>query len=231
METFYKQNLRNRAKESLKALSEEYKKNASQAICQHLRTYIRSLDPPPSSLLGFIPFQDEPDLNPFYREVRGLYSNLPVGFPRVQGRDLVFHQWTSSHLPGRPRVASGAPADSKTPLDLEVPQPTEVPEKSLEWQIGALGTIEPSPSLPRFGTDLPWGEHPLVLVPGRVFDRQGGRIGRGKGYYDRFLRSLRKHGINVTAVGICFFIQVVQEVPRTEQDEAVDHLITEEGVS
>lgn len=209
METFPKQKIRKQAKESLDTLSEEFKRNASLYIYQHLRHYLQSLPTLPSSLLGFIPLADEPDIRPFYREVSSSFPHLPIGFPRVVGEDLAFHRWTSKALPG------DAPAESP-------PDPA--------WEIGSFGIPSLSPSLPLFGKDIPWGESPLVLVPGRAFDRQGGRMGRGKGYYDRFLRSLRQQRIDVQAVGICFSIQLVKDVPRTEQDEPIDHLITEEGL-
>jgi len=210
LDTFDKQTLRNRAKEILQTLPEEYKKGASHSICQHLNRYLLSLSTLPTALLGFIPFPDEPDVTPLYREICSLFPYLPIGFPRVEGNALAFYRWSSSRLP----------KNGVTP----------------EWVHGSFGTIEPSPSLPQFGRDIPWGTCPVVLVPGRVFDRQGGRIGRGKGYYDRFLRSLRQRvtdgekNIEVIAIGICFLVQVVTEVPRTEQDEPIDHLITEEGV-
>jgi len=209
LDTFRKQNLRKGAKERLNTLPEEFKRRASLSICQHLLHYLQSLPTPPSSLLGYIPQAEEPDTKPFYREVASSFPTLPIGFPRVEEKDLAFYLWMSKTLPG------DAPVESP-------PDPA--------WEIGSFGIPSPSPSLPQFGKDIPWGDSPLVLVPGRVFDRQGGRIGRGKGYYDRFLRALRQKGIAVRAVGICFTIQLVEEVPRTESDEPIDHLITEEGV-
>lgn len=207
-DTFPKQKFRKQVKGSLDTLPEEFKRSASLSICRHLQHYLQSLPTLPSSLLGFIPLADEPDTRPFYREVSSSFPPLPIGFPRVVGEDLAFYQWTSRVLPGDVLVESLS---------------------DLAWEIGSFGIPSPGPSLPQFGKDIPWGQCPLVLVPGRVFDRQGGRIGRGKGYYDRFLRSLRQKGIGVQAVGICFSIQLVGEVPRTEQDEPVDYLITEEG--
>jgi len=209
LDTFRKRNLRIQVKERLNTLPEEFKRRASLSICQHLLRYLQSLSTPPSSLLGYIPQPEEPDSRPFYREVASLFPHLPIGFPRVEGEDLAFYRWTGRTLPGEAPV--GFPTDPA-------------------WEIGSFGIPSPSPSLPRFGKDIPWGKSPLVLVPGRVFDRQGGRIGRGKGYYDRFLRDLRQKGIDVKAVGICFFIQLVEEVPRTESDEPIDQLITEEGI-
>lgn len=68
----------------------------------------------------------------------------------------------------------------------------------------------------------------LVLVPGVVFDAAGGRVGRGKGYYDRAL-SADGWGDAVT-VGVCFAVQVVERVPREEHDRGVDMIADELGI-
>lgn len=59
----------------------------------------------------------------------------------------------------------------------------------------------------------------LVLVPGMAFDSCGHRLGRGRGYYDRFLSSL------FTSIGVCFDFQKVPEVPIDEHDVPVDEVI------
>lgn len=62
----------------------------------------------------------------------------------------------------------------------------------------------------------------LVIVPGVAFDRQGNRLGRGKGYYDRFLKKLRR---KTTSIGLAFDFQILPSVPATMQDVAVDRVI------
>ncbi len=69
----------------------------------------------------------------------------------------------------------------------------------------------------------------LVATPGLAFDRAGNRLGRGKGYYDRFLGRARLVARRLIAVGICFSGQVVREVPHGEDDQRVDAVITDEG--
>ena len=63
----------------------------------------------------------------------------------------------------------------------------------------------------------------LIVVPGVGFDKNGGRLGRGCGYYDRALRQLRK----VPTIGICFREQLVKKIPMTAQDVRVDRVITD----
>lgn len=63
----------------------------------------------------------------------------------------------------------------------------------------------------------------LIVVPGVGFDRKGGRLGRGGGYYDRALRRLRK----VPTIGICFREQLVKKIPMQTHDVKVDRVITD----
>lgn len=67
----------------------------------------------------------------------------------------------------------------------------------------------------------------LVIVPGIVFDKKGYRIGYGHGYYDRFLKTLKK---GVKKIGLAFELQVVDEIPEEEHDVPVDIVVTEKRV-
>jgi 5-formyltetrahydrofolate cyclo-ligase len=65
----------------------------------------------------------------------------------------------------------------------------------------------------------------VVIAPGVAFDRNGGRVGYGGGFYDRFLRTVRA---DTPVIGVAFAVQLVDEVPRGEHDRPVDVVITEE---
>jgi 5-formyltetrahydrofolate cyclo-ligase len=67
----------------------------------------------------------------------------------------------------------------------------------------------------------------LVLCPGLGFDRGLHRIGRGKGYYDRFLARLRVERLPFRAVGLAFAEQLEPEVPVGPHDQLLDGLITD----
>jgi 5-formyltetrahydrofolate cyclo-ligase len=69
----------------------------------------------------------------------------------------------------------------------------------------------------------------VVLVPGLAFGERGGRLGRGGGHYDRFLREARRHG-SIAAIAMAFELQMVAEVPREAHDEPVDVIVTEARV-
>ena len=60
----------------------------------------------------------------------------------------------------------------------------------------------------------------VVLVPGVAFDAEGHRLGRGRGYYDRFLRTQKAH-----TIGVCFDFQKVDEVPVDAFDITIDEVI------
>jgi 5-formyltetrahydrofolate cyclo-ligase len=67
----------------------------------------------------------------------------------------------------------------------------------------------------------------LILVPGLAFSGDGGRLGRGGGFYDRLLarESLKAHKL-----GVCFDTQVLIGLPREVHDHAVDAIVTESGL-
>jgi len=64
----------------------------------------------------------------------------------------------------------------------------------------------------------------VVVTPGSVFDAQGGRLGYGGGYYDRFLHTAAPQALRI---GLAFDLQVVEAVPLESHDEQLDYLITE----
>jgi 5-formyltetrahydrofolate cyclo-ligase len=91
------------------------------------------------------------------------------------------------------------------------------------------------PGLPlekgRHGTSHPFEDCPslkpdLLLMPLLAFDRQGGRLGYGGGYYDRTLASLRAEK-PVLAVGIAYSAQEMPELPFEPHDQRLDWIVTE----
>jgi 5-formyltetrahydrofolate cyclo-ligase len=64
----------------------------------------------------------------------------------------------------------------------------------------------------------------LFVVPGVAFDRAGGRLGHGRGYYDRLLAQAR---VDAPFVAAAFDCQLVPGVPVTPRDVPVDAIATE----
>lgn len=83
---------------------------------------------------------------------------------------------------------------------------------------GAYGVMEPKSRLRKVAI----GEVDAFLCPGLGFDLKGGRIGRGKGYYDRLLERARP---DVVKLGVCFGYQLVQEVVMEEHDVRMNGVI------
>jgi 5-formyltetrahydrofolate cyclo-ligase len=67
----------------------------------------------------------------------------------------------------------------------------------------------------------------VLFVPGIVWDKEGYRLGWGRGYFDRVLRSLPEH---VRSVGLSFNLQFVNHVPRDQFDLPVNTVVTESRV-
>lgn len=65
----------------------------------------------------------------------------------------------------------------------------------------------------------------LVIVPGVAFDRQKNRMGRGRGFYDRFLSNL-----DVPFIGIGFDFQIYDNIPTDSFDKKMDMIITESEI-
>lgn len=66
-----------------------------------------------------------------------------------------------------------------------------------------------------------------ILVPGVAFSPDGTlRLGRGGGFYDRFLAH---RSLNAARLGVCFSLQLRDDIPQDPHDQPVDEVITEEG--
>lgn len=61
----------------------------------------------------------------------------------------------------------------------------------------------------------------LIIVPGVAFDRKGNRLGRGKGFYDRFLAQT-----HATTVAVCFDCQLVDKIPTEPHDLPAQFIVT-----
>ncbi|MFM2002747.1 MAG: hypothetical protein RI963_2173 [Planctomycetota bacterium] len=67
----------------------------------------------------------------------------------------------------------------------------------------------------------------FVMVPGVAFDREGGRTGHGKGYYDKLLQHARP---DAPLVALAFECQLFPEIPMQPHDIFMDAVVTEEAV-
>ena len=86
---------------------------------------------------------------------------------------------------------------------------------------GTWGILEPKPDRIK---PVTLEEVDLVITPGVIFDKKGCRIGYGGGFYDGLLKFLQKGKVSVA---LAFELQIVEEVPVDDHDEAVDIIVTE----
>ncbi len=87
---------------------------------------------------------------------------------------------------------------------------------------GRYGIPEPDGGFPHPVTEIDF-----VIVPALAFDRAGGRLGRGGGFYDRFLA---EPGLDAVACGLAFDVQLCDDLPTEAHDEQVDMLVTDRQV-
>ena len=131
-------------------------------------------------------------------------------------------------------VLSYCPLHDEVPIDGAVPSVVALPRLAedgtmdLHLHAGPLeahrfGITQPPADAPT----VPTGELAAVLVPGRVFDRQGYRLGRGGGHYDRLLPTLAP---GTPVVGVTVEERLVDRLPREPHDRPMTHLVTEQGV-
>ena len=71
------------------------------------------------------------------------------------------------------------------------------------------------------------GDGVVILVPGLAFDKEGRRLGRGGGYYDRFLA--REDMAAAVRIGVCWSVQVVPDIPIDDFDMSMDWVCHERG--
>ncbi len=125
-----------------------------------------------------------------------------------------------------PRPAM-AEASAYGPVGVPVIEAAAQPLRFARWTPDAAMRAGP------FGAQVPevleFFEPEIVIVPLLAFDRRGGRLGYGGGFYDRTLQMLRARRATL-AIGFAFAGQEVDEVPLERTDQPLDLIVTEAGV-
>ncbi len=93
-----------------------------------------------------------------------------------------------------------------------------------EMRLGAFGIPEPSGAEIASSRDL---RRALICVPGLAFSREGGRLGRGGGHYDRFLAGAAEAAV---AAGLAYAFQVLDRLPEEPHDRRLGLIVTESAV-
>lgn len=84
--------------------------------------------------------------------------------------------------------------------------------------VGAFGIEEPAG-----GRAVSPDEIDVIIVPATAYTAGGTRLGRGRGYYDRYMS---RRGFRATKIGVCFAEQIVGHIPAEPYDIAVDTVVS-----
>lgn len=124
----------------------------------------------------------------------------------------------------RPAMAEAA---AHGPVGVPVILAAGQPLRFSRWTPGCVLRAGP------FGAMVPerddWLEPEIVIVPLVAFDRTGGRLGYGGGFYDRTLEQLRRRR-PVLAIGFAYAAQEARDLPLEPTDQPLDMVVTEEEV-
>lgn len=130
-----------------------------------------------------------------------LYYSLPDEVNTHQTVELLARQGKTVLLP---KVIDGE--------NMEI----RIYESSEDLTEGSYGIMEPNGKL---FTD--YDKIDTAVIPGMSFDADNNRLGRGKGYYDRFLKNIPQ----AYKIGVCFDFQKEQNIPHDEYDIKMDTVI------
>lgn len=171
------------------------------------------------TLAVYLDFRSEAPTTPFLPRLFDRPERV-VAAPRCVERELEFYRLDA------PRFLDATSSDAETSdVARFLDRDAFAPERRFRFDAltsGAFGIWEPLPVSERL---VPAARFDVVLVPGLAFDLNGGRLGRGAGFYDRFLASVSPQ---TRLVGVAFDEQIVEKTPRDAFDLPVDALATPE---
>ena len=124
-------------------------------------------------------------------------------------------------LPALAEAAAHGPVGMPVIIAEAQPLKFRLWEPDCEMVAGAFGA-----SIPEKGE---WMTPEIVIVPLVAFDRQGGRLGYGGGFYDRTLEQLRSVQ-STMAIGFAYAAQEDKSLPLEPTDQPLDLIVTEQGV-
>ena len=173
---------------------------------QHAREVISRISPQQAALQSAAAAAAVVSL-PEFQRARSVFLYLPMP-EEIDTAAIAHAAWADDKVVLLPRCRMSDRAmdacpvfsfrDDMTPSDYGIPEPHSKP-----WDAGQVD---------------------FVVVPGLAFDRAGGRLGRGAGFYDRFLERLGDHAVTC---GLAFHQQVIEHVPMFDHDARLDILVTD----
>lgn len=145
-----------------------------------------------------------------YAEVLLLYYPRP---DEIDIRPVITAALAAGKKVALPRCKSGGQMDFR------------LIQSESDLTLGTFGLMEPKEDCPIFDlTEENKGV--LMAVPGLAFDKEGYRLGYGRGYYDRYL-----DGQKITTAGLVYSDFVAHRLPHGRYDLPVHFIVTEKGVT
>lgn len=221
-----KKSLRKKMRETLASLDPITKAFESAGLCMRFiqsETYKSS-----RAIFGFMPLKDEVDVLPILRAA--IADGKKVLLPKIVCE--IKSNCKAEIFEGEKNSTSKI--GGKMDFYFVKRNPIE------ETEEGAHGIFEPKPScekadIENFFMEMR-GEKIVVLVPGLAFTKEAFRLGRGGGYYDRFLERLSEicaasEGAQISETkpklfGVCYAAQILENVPRETHDIQMDIVLS-----
>lgn len=203
-----KELLRKKAKEALQRLTKEEMTAESKVIEEHLRRTRLLDDAKVVCIYVDCPRLREVETSLLLDDAISQDAKKAIYAPRVLDSDSNMHFL---------RIHSLDDLESVPPFGIREPRPTTSDGRPREDVADVDSTVD------------------LVVMPGLAFDMQGRRLGRGGGYYDKFLSGCwskaEKKGCDPPLLAaLAFEVQMFQEVPVEPHDKTVDIVVTGKGV-
>jgi 5-formyltetrahydrofolate cyclo-ligase len=198
-----KARVRRQVAAALARLSPDRRRAAAIAVVRHLQTLPAVTEA--GTVMAFLSLPTEIDTWPVIRWAWDCGKRVAI--PRVDE--------AQAGAAGREAVRTMAPV---------LLEPADAASAAAHPAVrpGAFGILT-APDAPL----VPAGEIDVVLVPCTAVDRRGNRLGKGGGFYDRFLA---RPEVRAVRIAPAFGEQVLGAVPVGERDKPVDMIVTEDGV-
>ncbi len=158
----------------------------------------------------------------FREEAARTITERALGFPELRGVTPVGAYWPiRSEVDPRPLLEALLERGQDVAL-------SQILHPHLSWRLwqpgdvlvkGGFGVREPGPDAPEVFPKC-------LIMPLAAFDRRGGRIGYGKGHFDRAIAALEAQH-PVLTIGLAYAVQEIEQVPVEEHDRLLDLVITE----
>ena len=159
---------------------------------------------------------------PFRKDAAQRIARQALGLPDLEGINPVGGYWPiRTEVDPRPLMEALLERGQDVAL-------SQIRHPHLSWRLwqpgdvlvkGGFGVREPGPDAPEVFPKA-------LLVPLVAFDRRGGRIGYGKGHFDRAIAALEEQHPTLT-IGLAYAVQEIDEVPVEPHDRLLDVIITE----